>query len=139
MEINGLTIPPALLDAIANGEWAKLSASRRLTTVFPRCKIVHPSFYDVDAMNLENANWADETDPVYVGSDRAKGQPGTIDPRQSVLIADLGPDRPIALDYRSGSDPSVVYLAEDDTHGWLTVASNVESFLKKLLEEAGSM
>ena len=101
MEINDHTIPSALLDAISNGKWAELSRSQRLASVFSKCNIVRPSFYDIDAINFENANWTDETDPVYVGSDDAAGQPGKIDPRQSVLIADLGPDRPIALDSRN--------------------------------------
>lgn len=133
MIINGHTIPSALLIAISNGEWTGLARSQRLVAVFCKCNIFQPSFYDIDAINFENASWLNENDPVYVGSVDAAGQPGRIDPRQSVLIADLGPDRPIALDYLSGSEPSIVYLADDDSHGWLKVASNVESLIEKLL------
>jgi len=120
------------MDSIAKGEWAKFSKSQRLVAVFTECDVVHPSFYDVDGMNFENESWAHETDTVYIGAENAKGNPGTIDPRQSLLIADLGPDRPIALDYRFVDEPSVVYLSDDETQGWVTVASCVDSLLSMI-------
>lgn len=138
MKVNGHTIPSALLKSISGSKWCEIAKSPRLAVVFPNCSIVRPSFYDIDAMNLENESWAQESDPVYMGSKSASGQPGDIDPRQSVLIADLGPDRPIALDYRREGEPCVVYLSEDDAHGWIEVAPDIEQFLRTFSEEVSS-
>ena len=56
-------------------------------------------FYGLAEMRSETEAWRDETDPVWVRSD-------VIDPHTSVLVGELGYDRPFALDYRN--EPPVV-------------------------------
>jgi hypothetical protein len=60
------------------------------------------------------------------------GEYQSLEPRQSVLIGDLGTDMPIALDYRvSASDPRVMYLPSYAA-GWIEVAPNASAFLAKI-------
>lgn len=74
-----------------------------------------------------------ETNPVYLGTANDELPPGDIDPRRSVLIGDLGHDRPFALDYRDSSEqPSVVLLASTQKAGWVRIADSTEELLAKL-------
>jgi len=94
-------------------------------------------------MPRENAHWPDETSEVFWGTKSSLVYPGDIDPKKSVLIAGLGPDQPIALDYRESlENPSVVYLiygedieADDpaiDAVFWIEAAPNIETLLSAL-------
>lgn len=105
-----------------------MAKSPRLAEVFSESNIPHPSFYDDEAMNRENKSWSEEPDPSYLGVAYAENPLGEIDPKQSVLIADLGPDRLIALDYRVCPQPRVLFLADH----WIEVASSIEVLLEKL-------
>lgn len=53
-------------------------------------------------------------------------------PARSLLIGDLGPDQPFALDHRPTGPPRVVYLRCDDQPRWVTVAPTIESLLDAL-------
>ncbi len=132
MTINGHELPVMLSESIKTGEWAKLSKSSQLALVFPKADIVNPSFYEEDSLKLENATWPAESDPAYIGVESLSAPPGDIDPARSVLIADLGPDRPIALDYRTSNCPRVVYLVEGDDANWIEAASNIEALIENL-------
>ena len=56
-----------------------------------------------------------------------------LDPTRAVLIADLGPDWLIALDYReSKSRPSVIALTSDKHGYWVRVADDIESSMQQL-------
>lgn len=135
--VNGLPLPTALIDAIHSGRWVAPSVDK-LESVFPLAigggePIRHPAFFNLDGMQRENDGWSDETLGSYLGNSDDKVQPGDIDPTQSVVIADLGPDRLIALDYRTSEEkPRVAYLAGNEQPRWVEAAPDIESLLRIL-------
>ncbi len=134
LTIEGLRVPEILLLAIREGRWVAPRDSVLLATIFgetPQC----PIFYKLDGLVRENQVWHSKMDleerEWYVGLRSLKSPPGDIDPTRSLLIGDLGPDRPFALDYRtSETDPSVLYLRSDN--GWVEIAPNVGTLLSLL-------
>ena len=71
-----------------------------------------------------------QVQPAVVVTVAESFAPGDIDPSLAVLIADLGPDRLIALDYRESSiHPTVVALTSDEHSFWRQVAIDIESFM----------
>lgn len=135
--INGLPLPLALVEAIHSGRWTappidKLEATFPLATVAGE-PIQHPAFFDLDGLQRENEGWNDETLASYLGKKSDEVQPGDIDPAQSVVIADLGPDRLIALDYRTSDEkPRVVYLTGNEQPRWVEAAPDIETLLDDL-------
>ena len=119
-KINGLPLPSELLRLLDDGRWQAPADMGLLNDVF-RDKPFQPSFYTLDQMRVENKNWPAETRPQYVGSHDPLDPPGDIDPRRSILIGDLGPDMPFALDFRNEGIPQVVYLFSGGDR-WKTVA-----------------
>lgn len=88
--------------------------------------------YSLELIVTENRAWRDappERQKHYGGPGaKAKGYL-IVDPQSSLLIGDLGFDRPIALDYSvSPSQPRVVYLPSR-APGWIEVARDVPEFL----------
>jgi hypothetical protein len=132
--INGLPLPPALVAALANGRWRTPQNDGRWYTLFPPSEVVRPRLYDERRMRNENADWAKETDAMYLGASDGPYRPGAIDPHRSLLIAELQYDAPLALDYRaSPSNPSVVYMIPYvDGFRWTVVALDIESFMRAL-------
>lgn len=59
-------------------------------------------------------------------SDIASRWRGDIDPKKSLLIGDLGPDRLIALDYRGNESPRVLYLVGETESLWILAAQNLQ-------------
>ena len=131
IEINGLLLPIALEAAIRRGVW-RTPDSSQLDRLFPDEKAPHANFYNLRLMMAENASWLAESSPSYLGRASSDKSGGDIDPSRSVLIADLGPDKLIALDYRrSASAPAVVYLRhERDGSRWIAVSPDVDSFME---------
>ena len=130
--VNGLPLPTALVEAIHAGRWI-VPAHEKLRAAFPLEPIVHPLFYNLEGMLRENAGWQDETLESYLGRKCSSAYPGDIDPTKSVLIADLGPDRLIALDYRESQEsPGVVYLTGDIESQWIEAAPDIETLLSIL-------
>jgi hypothetical protein len=128
--INGLPLPQTLVDAITEGQWRNpgTDALRRVFREAP----VDPTFYGFRRLERENARWRKEDDPAYFGRPDGKQPPGDIDPEQSLLIGDMGPDLPIALDFRaSPDDPRVLYL-HSGGDSWITIAASFEELLVKL-------
>lgn len=79
------------------------------------------TFGEVIGMTEE---WRLEKNPAWLGS-----EPDSIDPLGSILIGELGYDRPIALDYR----PHVPAVRFMRTNGrWPVVASSLRELLEKL-------
>ena len=135
--VNGLPLPTALVDAIHSGRWVVPSIDK-LESVFPLANaggepIRHPAFFNLDGMQRENDGWTDETLAFYLGNSGDQVQPGDIDPTQSVVIADLGPDRLIALDYRTSEEnPRVVYLIGNEQPRWVEAAPDIETLMRML-------
>lgn len=70
--------------------------------------------------------WLATAGPAYHGNADEGFVPGDIDPARAVLIADLGPDRLIALDYReSETRPSVIALTNAEHSCWVKVADDI--------------
>lgn len=132
--IGGLRVPELLLSAIREDRWVAPSDPTLLASIFGEVS-QQPTFYRVNGMVRENEAWHAKMDPEtrewYVGSKSLDNPPGDIDPIRSILIGDLGPDQPFALDYRSSDEnPSVVYLRSDN--GWVEIAPNIGTLLGRL-------
>jgi hypothetical protein len=131
-QVNGLVLPDDLLVAIDGGVWSERLSVGRLREVFGEAP-VHPRFYDLETIDAINLAWWDERREVYVGQPSDEEPPGDIDPRLSLLVAELGPDQLIVLDYRrSRSSPRVVYLTEAVRSPWRQVAASVDELLSRL-------
>jgi len=122
--VAGHVLPPALADALESGSWPPTVGVREMATVFGETP--EPSFalYSLDEMIGETASWQLETDPVYLGSGDE-----TLVPSASVLVGDLGYDRPIGLDLRF--DPPRVRLLAIDGR-WRVVAESIDHLLREL-------
>jgi len=132
--IGGLRVPDPLLRVIHEDRWVAPKDPALLAAIFGETP-PQPIFYKLNGILRENDSWhsdmEDETRECYVGSESVENPPGDIEPARSLLIGDLGPDQPFALDYRtSDSDPSVVYLRSDN--GWVEIAPNIRAFLDML-------
>jgi hypothetical protein len=125
-----MALPESLVGAIRANRW-KPPDDEVLRSLFGDDP-VQARFYDLEYLPFENAPWPSETEPFYLGEIDAAVEPGDIDPRRSVLIGDLGPDMPIALDYRPSTDqPIVVYLSTKDAR-WHRIANSVEELMERL-------
>ena len=113
LEINGLPLPVALIEALQNGCWRKPAKADAWQALFPGHNASHALLYDLKLIEKENATWRlDSSNRYYLGKRNESRPPGDIDPARSVLIADLEPEKTIALDYRESLvRPSVVYRA----------------------------
>ena len=83
---------------------------------------------------MENEPWPPEIVEIFAGQADSRNPPGDLDPQKSVIIGDLGPDMPIALDYRNFPEPSVVFLGRRVLDRWIIVAPSVASLISKLCE-----
>ncbi len=70
------------------------------------------------------ADWREEQYPLWFGA-----KPEDIDPATSVLIGELGYDRPFALDYREATAP-VRFMTIDGR--WPVVASSLSELMDRL-------
>jgi hypothetical protein len=84
-------------------------------------------FYAFDEVVGMTEEWRIEGDPSWFGI-----EPDSIDPLRSVLIGELGYDRPIALDYRLHV-PIVRFMRADGR--WTVVASSLRELLERLNSE----
>lgn len=128
--VNGLALPPALAEALRTGRWAPPGDPDALLRVFGE-RPNDTLFYSPEQMDRQNQGWADETDEAYLGSPDPDRPPGDVDPARSVLIADLGAERLVALDYRTAGEPAVVYLGITSPR-WVQVASSVGELIERL-------
>lgn len=128
IEINGLPLPAALVTAIRNDAWTNFDAAT-LSQVF-KADPEDPCFYTLELMQLENENWPifAKRIPGLCGNPDISRPPGDIDPLLSLLIGDLGPDLPFALDFRTSLlSPRVLFTP---TAGrWVTIAPRIEDLL----------
>jgi hypothetical protein len=130
--INGHPLPAALVEAIGSGRWQLPEDPERLVAVFAH-QPDHPSFYDLEQMRFENAAWLEETYEGYFGAPDPQRPPGDLHPDDSVLIGDLGPDLPFALDYRTAPVPRIVFLTDEDENSrWVQVAASIDDLIASL-------
>ena len=131
--VAGMELPSALTDAIVSGRWIAPADPSILEAVF-RCELVQPRLYSFNGIVSETEHWRsiseDDTLKAYLGAPSETEPPGDIDQFRSVLIGDLGPDIPFALDYRASGEPSVVLLPPQS--GWREVAPDVRTLIASL-------
>ena len=120
--IQGHPLPDLLIRLIGRGLWVAPSLEH-LAAVFGD-RPTAPRFYDQRGIAGETESWVHETDPAYLGE-----PPDDLDPANSVLVGDLGPDQPFALDYRT-SPPCVRYLGIEG--GWRVVAVSIDALAHAL-------
>lgn len=122
--VNGLPLPGALCEAIAEGRWCPPAADLLGEVLGDEPEEAY--FYDLAEMRRQNAvltkpdDYFDWVIPGPAGWDRTL----------MVIIGDLGSDAPIALDYRTSRDrPQVLCLGDA---GWVVVAPDIETLLTTL-------
>jgi hypothetical protein len=139
VQINDLPLPVSLMTALENGVWQTPKTPDAWRSLFPHEKARHAELYSLKMMQSENAPWPRESRPYYIGQADEHCPPGDIDPAKSLLIADLGPDKMIALDYReSSSRPPILHItiAPDGSSRWIRIAPDIETFIRALGLEA---
>ena len=130
--INGLPLPASLIHAMESGAWQTPKNCEVWHSLFPEQEVVQPILYSLAGMRGETS-WLATAGSAYHGRADEGFVPGDIDPRRTVLIGDLGPDRLIGLDYReSEGRPSVVALTSAEHSCWRRVADDIESFMRTI-------
>ncbi|MEU8326479.1 hypothetical protein AB0C33_49635 [Nonomuraea sp. NPDC048881] len=128
LTIGGLLVPPALTSLIRAGGWVPPRRRQTLLEVFGD-EPEQPSFYDLPDLARQNASWQ-RRDVEEVFGVPIEGESLGIEPSLSILIADLGIDMPIALDYRdTAGPPPVLYLTFSPEARWIKVASGIEALI----------
>lgn len=133
--VSGRPLPQQIQDAIDNGTWVLPAAPETIERVFTQTASSGAKLYSVRCMISETEAWADESEEqlAYYGGPGADADGYLIlNPKQSVLIGDLGHDMPIALDFGLSPDqPRVLYLPSS-APGWIEVAPDVPTFMEIL-------
>ncbi|MFE7385847.1 hypothetical protein ACFU9F_36455 [Streptomyces zhihengii] len=128
----GMSLPACLVEAVRDRSWMSLASSPRLEAVFGYAP-VHPRFHAFSGMVGVTEWWRgldEEMAPFYGASDDPSA-PGHMSRTSTVIIGNLGPDLPFALDYReSPADPSVAFLGEGDH--WQRVSGSVSDLILAL-------
>jgi hypothetical protein len=131
VEVNGLKLPLGLTEALREGRWSSLRSSASLAAVFGS-EPVRPKFFTLEEIVAVNGSWKDEADSLYLGQADSSHYPGDIDPKRSLIVAELGPDQLIALDYRRSAAPEVLYASDDVRSPWRLVSGSIEEFIWEL-------
>lgn len=127
--IAGMVLPPELDPVVTSARWTGYTEDvrldpLRLEEVFGEPPDSTWRFYTVEEIESMTSDWQQEDDPGWFGS-----APNDIHPQSSLLIGELGYDRPIALDYRSAV-PVVRVMRLDGR--WRVVASSAGELLARL-------
>lgn len=83
-------------------------------------------------MEAISKSWRAGSGVEYVGKPSQAAPPGDLDLEMSLLIGELGPDQPIALDYRTEDEPQVVVATDDLVSPWRIVTRSVDQLLLAL-------
>ena len=129
--VAGLLLPRELVAVIQAGKWSPPADPQVYVDTFGELPD-HAMFYSLDEMIRQNRSWQSSS-VEEVSGNPIEGRSVGIEPVRSVLIGDLGPDMPIALDFRSSEDnPSVLYQTFRGAVVWLRIADNVCELLERL-------
>lgn len=129
--VAGHPLPQALSEALRDGRWPAVVPDDRLKEVFGEAPYRSWTLYSLDEMEGETATWKSEQNPAYLG----RG-PDTLDPEHSILIGDLGVDRPFAVDLTSR--PPVIRLLTFDGR-WAVVTRTADELVHRLGLSARSL
>lgn len=129
VNICGFALPAVLVRVAADEGWTAYTESDRLPPgvverVFGEAPSSTWKFYTLDEARMMTEEWQQESDHDWFG--RA---PDDIAPLMSVLVGELGYDRPFALDYRTAT-PVVRFMLLDGR--WVQVADTAEALLAAL-------
>jgi hypothetical protein len=130
MLVNGLRLPLELVEAIESGKWQPPADDSLYAEIFGDEPDL-PSFYNLAAIDRENRSWrsVSPSDFLFQVTQESLG----LSVELSLVVADLGPDRPIVLDYRLSVDrPRVVYLGGAGVPRWSEIAPTVGRLLELL-------
>ena len=94
--VAGHDLPATLVQQIRRGEWPPALSSNALFQVFGEDPEPSAKLHSLDEMEGETLRWQQETDAAHLGVGAE-----TLEPSLSVLIGDLGFDRPIGIDLRT--------------------------------------
>ena len=90
--IKGLPLPVAVTAAMEAGTWRAPEDNHLWYALVPPAEVGWPELYEIEEMQEVNAQWANESNPIYLGVADGKRQAGSMDPRLSLLIGELEPD-----------------------------------------------
>lgn len=132
--IFGMLLPLCLVQSIDDGTWASLAKSSKIEEVFGEAP-VRASFYSLPAMVGMTKWWREEVDEetlqCYCGTSSTNVPSGYISRTRAVMVAGLGPDLMVALDYNgSVASPSVVFLGRQNL--WRKISENVCDLINAL-------
>ncbi|TDD79056.1 hypothetical protein [Actinomadura rubrisoli] len=131
MHIGGLIIPPALIALIRAGKWVPPVREQLYLEVFGEVPEM-PYFYNESDLLRQNESWQ-RMNIQDVFGEVVAGESLGVSPRQSVVIADLGPDMPVILDYReTRKNPRVLYLKFSESPKWVQVAADIQDLIGNL-------
>lgn len=136
--IDGHKIPDQLSTLVREGKWRAPTERKLWASLVSLNQVIQPSLYPldkVDGMSL----WESEAGMHFVGVDDNVISPGRLDPSQTIIIGDLGPERLLALDLRKSiSNPPVCAFLprEDDESCWVEIASCLDDFIVALALDA---
>ena len=127
--VGGLEVPDDLLWVAESIEWTRYSEESRLEvalveSVFGEAPDPGWRFYTTDEIVGMAEHWHAEQDASWFGREGCD-----IQPARSVLIGELGYDRPFALDYRAET-PCVRFMTIDAR--WIRAADSVTDLLRRL-------
>jgi len=134
VEVCGFELPDEIVALMSDERWTAYTEQERLppalvAEVFGEEPDPTWKVYDLDEMRSVTEDWHQECDPQWFGS-----APDDIDGPRSVLIGELGYDRPFALDFRSES-PVVRFMTMDAR--WVMVAETAAALVEALGIEDG--
>jgi hypothetical protein len=129
--VAGLPLPRELVAVIQAGKWSPPADPQVYIDTFGELPD-HAMFYSLGEMIRQNRSWQSSSVEEVFGNP-VEGRSVGIEPARSVLIGDLGPDMPIALDFRSSEDnPGVLYQTYRGAVVWLRIADSVCELLERL-------
>jgi len=134
VEVCGFVLPDEIVALASDDRWTAYTEEERLppalmAEVFGEQPDSTWKVYDLDEMRSVTEEWHQEDDPQWFGS-----APHDISGPHSVLIGELGYDRPFALDFR-GERPVVRFMTVDAR--WVVVADSAAALLDALGIEGG--
>lgn len=127
--VAGFVLPEEWEDVVAVSRWTAHREDPRVEpeiveAVFGEAPDSSWRFYAFDEVVGMTADWHEEEDPAWFGV-----EPEAIAPAMSVLIGELGYDRPFALDYRMHV-PCVRFMKIDGR--WPVVATSLTDLMERL-------
>ncbi|WP_369036066.1 hypothetical protein [Streptomyces adonidis] len=125
--IAGLPVPSRLVELVRAGKWVAPD-DEILFEIFEQ-RPVQPCFYGEEMLIRENHAWQADPGNAWPGDLTKEGNLGILAER-SMVIADLGPEMPIVLDYRESlTSPRVIYMRSS---AWRQIAADFGELVRRL-------